>query len=234
VWLYPGRTVHALAWTLLLAHLTFLIGVGRDEVQAVCSTVAAILHYLLLSSFFWLNVMCVDIFRCFFFVTYRPVAGRLFVHSALYAWGIPALIIALSVGLDEVEEFTSDGSSLVLRPCYARGGVCFFSSAGGFGVLFALPVCLLLLVDGLVFAAIIFWMRDSRAEAAQRRQETAQQEATNGEQQQGKRQTSLNPASLRRRRSSAISSREHHRYFYNFISQISCAAIKLCKSTHVL
>ncbi|XP_059474889.1 adhesion G protein-coupled receptor E3-like [Neocloeon triangulifer] len=208
VWLYPGRTVHALAWTLLLAHLTFLLGVGRDEVQVVCTAVAAALHYLLLSSFFWLNVMCVDIFRCFFFGTYRPVAGRLFLRSALYAWGLPALITALALGLDQIEELTAESSKTAsaIKPCYARGGACFFGSGAGFGVLFGVPVCLLLLVDGLAFAAIIFWMRDSRAEAAQRREEAAQQQEGDAE------AAKVTVASLRRRRSSAISSREHHRF----------------------
>ncbi|XP_065346700.1 adhesion G protein-coupled receptor E3-like [Cloeon dipterum] len=214
-WLYPGRTVHALAWTLLLAHLTFLLGVGRDEVHAVCTMVAATLHYLLLSSFFWLNVMCVDIFRCFFFVTYRPVAGRLFLHSAIYAWGVPALVTALAIALDSINEFAPDASitAVAVKPCYARGEVCFIGSGAGFGVLFAVPACLLLLVDGLAFAAIIFWMRDNRVEAAQRREEAAlQQEAAANGTEPPVSKASLNPASLRRRRSSAISNKEQHRF----------------------
>ena len=88
-----------LAIALCLAQLVFLIGVDRILVpspDALCTTIAALLHYLFLSTFAWQLVEGVHLYlfivRVFFnkkiIYAYYPLA-----------WGVPLVVVAITLGI---------------------------------------------------------------------------------------------------------------------------------------
>lgn len=84
---------------LCLAQVVFLVGVDRSSVHSpdgVCTAIAALLHYLLLCTFAWQLVEGVHLYlfivKVFFnqriMWTYYPLA-----------WGIPLIIVAITLGV---------------------------------------------------------------------------------------------------------------------------------------
>ena len=55
----PGKIVMSLAWTLLAFQVGFFLN-GVTGRPVLCSAVAVLLHYFLLASFTWMNVLAID------------------------------------------------------------------------------------------------------------------------------------------------------------------------------
>ncbi|XP_043443286.1 LOW QUALITY PROTEIN: cadherin EGF LAG seven-pass G-type receptor 3 [Prionailurus bengalensis] len=93
------RAIHAnVAAALGVAELLFLLGIHRTHNQLVCTAVAILLHYFFLSTFAWLLVQGLHLYRMQ--VEPRNVdRGAMRFYHAL-GWGIPAVLLGLAVGLD--------------------------------------------------------------------------------------------------------------------------------------
>uniref|UniRef100_A0A672P6R9 Cadherin EGF LAG seven-pass G-type receptor 3 n=1 Tax=Sinocyclocheilus grahami TaxID=75366 RepID=A0A672P6R9_SINGR len=93
------RSIHSnMAAATLLSHLTYLLGINQTEQQFLCTVVAILLHYFFMSSFAWLFVEALHIYR-------MQTEARNINYGAMrfyYAigWGVPAIITGLAVGLD--------------------------------------------------------------------------------------------------------------------------------------
>ncbi|XP_063973101.1 G-protein coupled receptor Mth2-like isoform X1 [Diachasmimorpha longicaudata] len=99
---YVGQL--GLAYT-LLATLKIVPVVSHN--QDTCVTFAFIIHFSFLSSFFWLNVMCFDIWWTF--GGFRALQGSVkqrerkkFIIYSLYAWGSASLITGVCLIMDFV------------------------------------------------------------------------------------------------------------------------------------
>uniref|UniRef100_A0A8C6SKB1 Cadherin, EGF LAG seven-pass G-type receptor 3 n=1 Tax=Neogobius melanostomus TaxID=47308 RepID=A0A8C6SKB1_9GOBI len=93
------RSIHCnTAAAMFLSELVFLLGVNQTEQQFLCTVVAILLHYFFMSTFAWMFVEGLHIYR-------MQTEQRNINYGAMrfyYAigWGVPAIITGLSVGLD--------------------------------------------------------------------------------------------------------------------------------------
>ncbi|XP_046548276.1 adhesion G protein-coupled receptor B1-like [Haliotis rubra] len=94
-----------LCMALTLAYSVFLAGVERTENKAVCTAVAAILHYLFLAIFCLMFAQGIDMARQVVTVSRR--SSRLEVVLAL-SWGVPAVIVGITLGVTKLEGYGND------------------------------------------------------------------------------------------------------------------------------
>uniref|UniRef100_A0AAQ5WYN7 Cadherin, EGF LAG seven-pass G-type receptor 3 n=1 Tax=Amphiprion ocellaris TaxID=80972 RepID=A0AAQ5WYN7_AMPOC len=93
------RSIHSnTAAAMFLSELVFLLGVSQTEQQFLCTVIAILLHYFFMSTFAWMFVEGLHIYR-------MQTEQRNINYGAMrfyYAigWGVPAIITGLAVGLD--------------------------------------------------------------------------------------------------------------------------------------
>uniref|UniRef100_A0A8C8B6Y9 Cadherin EGF LAG seven-pass G-type receptor 1 n=1 Tax=Otus sunia TaxID=257818 RepID=A0A8C8B6Y9_9STRI len=83
---------------LFFSELVFLIGINQTENPFMCTVIAILLHYFYMSTFAWMFVEQLHIYRML-----TEVRNINFGHMRFYyvvGWGIPAIITGLAVGLD--------------------------------------------------------------------------------------------------------------------------------------
>ncbi|KAL8221039.1 UNVERIFIED_CONTAM: hypothetical protein K2H54_057720 [Gekko kuhli] len=83
---------------LFFSELVFLIGINQTDNPFVCTVIAILLHYFYMSTFAWMFVEQLHIYRML-----TEVRNINFGHMRFYyvmGWGIPAIITGLAVGLD--------------------------------------------------------------------------------------------------------------------------------------
>jgi hypothetical protein len=98
----PGVSTANLTFALFLAELLFIVS-GVPKPDWMCSVIGMMLHYLFLSSFFWMNVMSYDLYKTFAnkcILTRVRSKEKYLPRYALYAWGSPALIVAICAVID--------------------------------------------------------------------------------------------------------------------------------------
>lgn len=150
----PAKNLFALTTSLLLAQIIFLTGIYplTEVSHGVCIGIAVLIHYFFLSAFFWMNVMSIDIWKTF-------SGRRLSIGSknshwkyAIYAWGSPAILVSIAVGLDNTASFPS-----AYRPHYALHKMtCWFGNPTGLLIFFTVPMILLITVNVILFGITIF------------------------------------------------------------------------------
>ncbi|XP_055985703.1 cadherin EGF LAG seven-pass G-type receptor 3 isoform X1 [Sorex fumeus] len=130
------RGIHAnVAAALGVAELLFLLGIHRTHNQLLCTAVAILLHYFFLSTFAWLLVQGLHLYRMQ--VEPRNVdRGAMRFYHAL-GWGVPAVLLGLAVGLDP------EG--------YGNPDFCWISIHEPLIWSFAGPVVLVIMMNGTMF-----------------------------------------------------------------------------------
>ncbi|XP_053785575.1 cadherin EGF LAG seven-pass G-type receptor 3 isoform X1 [Desmodus rotundus] len=130
------RGIHAnVAAALGVAELLFLLGIHRTQSQLLCTAVAILLHYFFLSTFAWLLVQGLHLYRMQ--VEPRNVdRGAMRFYHAL-GWGVPAVLLGLAVGLDP------EG--------YGNPDFCWISVHEPLIWSFAGPVVLVIVMNGTMF-----------------------------------------------------------------------------------
>ncbi|XP_031619298.1 probable G-protein coupled receptor Mth-like 1 [Contarinia nasturtii] len=138
---------------LLFGDLLLAINqLGGSGIKGIlCSAIATSMHFFFLAAFFWLNVMCLNIYLTF--RDFRPTTLgkkqekiRLRVYK-IYAWGFPFLITAIAAIMDNLPD-TQD----VLRPRFGEKSCWFFGNMEIFVYFFG-PVGMLLLINICLFAS---------------------------------------------------------------------------------
>ncbi|CAO2633507.1 Cadherin EGF LAG seven-pass G-type receptor 3 [Lemmus lemmus] len=130
------RGIHAnVAAALGVAELLFLLGIHRTHNQLLCTAVAILLHYFFLSTFAWLLVQGLHLYRMQ--VEPRNVdRGAMRFYHAL-GWGVPAVLLGLAVGLDP------EG--------YGNPDFCWISIHEPLIWSFAGPIVLVIVMNGTMF-----------------------------------------------------------------------------------
>nr|XP_033813815.1 cadherin EGF LAG seven-pass G-type receptor 1 isoform X2 [Geotrypetes seraphini] len=83
---------------LFFSELIFLVGIHQTENPFVCTVIAILLHYFYMSTFAWMFVEGLHIYRML--TEMRNInSGHMRFYYAV-GWGIPAIITGLTVGLD--------------------------------------------------------------------------------------------------------------------------------------
>ncbi|CAH0715352.1 unnamed protein product, partial [Brenthis ino] len=112
-WLPELRNLHGLVLMAYLASLfaafinlgTLQILVSLNNIMlSACITMTFIIYFSLLSAFFWLNVMCFDIWWTFSgkrgMATEKKSIRAKFYAYCKYAFGVPTILTALLIGLE--------------------------------------------------------------------------------------------------------------------------------------
>ncbi|XP_036217337.2 G-protein coupled receptor Mth2-like [Bactrocera oleae] len=109
-WLIPGlRNLHTKC---LLSYL-FSLAIGNtmiiainlrksDYDKAVCAAMGFITYYFLSAVFFWLNVICFDMYQNFHGTKgniQHLTQRKQIIYYSIYAWGMPAMMTAITVTL---------------------------------------------------------------------------------------------------------------------------------------
>ncbi|KAJ8940518.1 hypothetical protein NQ314_010679 [Rhamnusium bicolor] len=128
----PERNIHKNALTFHIGCLilgNILLGVNQYyiiENDIICILSGYLTLYVLSASFFWMNVMCIDIWLAFSglrgFSRQLQKENVIFIILSIYAWGSPGLIL-LVVGLLEI--FSDPGTyyypGIGRETCFLKG-----------------------------------------------------------------------------------------------------------------
>ena len=71
----------------ILLLIIFLAGVEKTSNEVGCQVVAALLHYFILTTFFWMGVEAVSIYQIAVEVFRQKRPKRFLLKSSLVAWG---------------------------------------------------------------------------------------------------------------------------------------------------
>jgi len=159
----PGKIIINLGLSLLLYQSVFFSAVKNDD-QDVCLAIAVLLHFFVLSSFTWMNVMAYDVHRIFtpsdgVAVNRQGNYKKRLLQYCLYAWGTPALVVLLCVAVDHVKKGSIG---------YGQGAdECFISQPRALLLSFVLPVALLMVFNLFALGHIVIHIVKTRKETQQ-------------------------------------------------------------------
>ncbi|KAK3533845.1 hypothetical protein QTP70_032960 [Hemibagrus guttatus] len=134
-------TIHKnLCCSLFMAEFIFLIGINMYAHKLFCSVVAGLLHYFFLAAFAW---MCIEGIHLYLIVV-GVIYNKGFLHRNFYifGYGSPAVVVIISVTLG--------------YKYYGTNSACWLSTERNFIWSFIGPACLIILVNLLAFAVIIY------------------------------------------------------------------------------
>ncbi|XP_061832293.2 adhesion G protein-coupled receptor L4 [Nerophis lumbriciformis] len=145
-WFFSGiqstrTTIHKnLCCSLFMAEFIFLVGINMNTHKLFCSVIAGLLHYFFLAAFAW---MCIEGIHLYLMVV-GVIYNKGFLHRNFYVFGYgsPAVVVAISATL---------GSKY-----YGTDKMCWLSTENHFIWSFIGPACLIILVNLLAFAVIIY------------------------------------------------------------------------------
>ncbi|XP_025059713.1 adhesion G protein-coupled receptor E3-like [Alligator sinensis] len=134
---------------LFVAELIFLTMVRHFTNKTVCAIIAGFLHYFFLAAFTWMfleGLQLILTVRNLKVVNYT--SARKFKKRYMYpfGYGLPALIVAISVAANPAGYGTSEH--------------CWLSEQGGFIWCFIGPVCFIILVNLIFFLTPLWILRD--------------------------------------------------------------------------
>ncbi|CAL8098246.1 unnamed protein product [Orchesella dallaii] len=121
---------------------------GLGKRGPICMTIAIGSHYFLFSSYSWLTVLNIDLWRTFKSLhMISPTDKRLkdFTIYSVLAWGLPFLLIASFVTVDEIYR---DPITLVVVPDYATSSCSVADWSRGHYVY--APLAIFLLINGIL------------------------------------------------------------------------------------
>ncbi|XP_051913284.1 cadherin EGF LAG seven-pass G-type receptor 3 isoform X2 [Hippocampus zosterae] len=133
------RSIHSnTAAAMFLSELVFLLGVNQTEQQFLCTVVAILMHYFFMSTFAWMFVEGLHIYRMQ--TEQRNINfGAMRFYYAI-GWGVPAIITGLAVGLDP------EG--------YGNPDFCWISIYDKLIWSFAGPIAIVILMNGGIFMIV--------------------------------------------------------------------------------
>ncbi|XP_022196524.2 G-protein coupled receptor Mth2 isoform X3 [Nilaparvata lugens] len=118
-----------------------------------CTIIAYTMYFFLLAGFFWLNVMCYDIYSAFRKMKSMPRSQSkkryVMIGHSCYAWGCPLVMTVFAYFVDMI------GPSWLIRPRLAVSS-CWFGETASLYLYFYGPMMLLLAANIYFFAITIY------------------------------------------------------------------------------
>ncbi|XP_014254268.1 G-protein coupled receptor Mth2-like isoform X3 [Cimex lectularius] len=173
------RTIYGhcvIIYTALLTVSYFLVGTQGvygtlneefDISEEFCIVLGFAVQFFFLATFFWLNVMCIDIYWAFSGIKLRGTASerdrkKLLAYS-FYAWGMPLIILAVTVGVDYSDSIPS---SSIFKPNMGKDR-CFFKGRTATWTYFYGPMAVILFSNLILFSITAYRIWRHRRETAQ-------------------------------------------------------------------
>ncbi|XP_064605625.1 adhesion G-protein coupled receptor G6-like [Liolophura sinensis] len=144
------KTLFNLALALLAAWILFLVGIILTQEnlhsQVGCLVVAVLLHYFLLAGFMWMLVEAVLQYLRFVKIlgTYIPY---FIIKASFIAWGVPLIPVIVVLSINYNLYYRAEGMNIT-KFCWMDQYTSYFA--------FLLPIGLIILVNLVVFALIIW------------------------------------------------------------------------------
>ncbi|XP_070543959.1 adhesion G-protein coupled receptor D1-like isoform X2 [Ptychodera flava] len=140
---------------LAMAQLMFLSATSATHNPALCTTVAIILHYLFLATFFWMFAQGVQLYLKVSTV-FAP-SNNVLPYYFMLGWGVPVIIVAITASI-RYEHYGDDI-------------ICWLSSSDGVIYAFVGPVICIIVINT---AVLIFVMKAFMGVRANARKSEAQ------------------------------------------------------------
>ncbi|KAL3881326.1 hypothetical protein ACJMK2_027778, partial [Sinanodonta woodiana] len=132
---------------LIFSYGLFLAGVNRTENKAVCTSIAALLHYFYLTVFFLMLVEGIEIAVSVLFVFFNKTRLKFLLPLA---WLIPAGIVGVSLGISRLNGYGNDQN-------------CWLTVRYGLIWAFVGPAALIILCNAVVIVVVIKKMFNTSA-----------------------------------------------------------------------
>ena len=167
----PGKCIMNLTVSLFLAQFTFQLGGPLVSYRDACVAIGVLQHYAWLAAFFWMNVLSFN--TCITFVSLKPSYNTMptarLRFFALYAWGLPAVVIAICLSID-----------LATKLPFSYGGTtgCFIVGHNAVLFYFAIPLIVIIAANTACFARTICALRSAFAIGNQARTSQQQHRST--------------------------------------------------------
>ncbi|KAG7163136.1 probable G-protein coupled receptor Mth-like 3 [Homarus americanus] len=116
-----GRCLISMVTAMLASFLTIIIN-NQDQASsdAECITLAFIGHVSTLATFFWLNVMCYDMWSTLRSSRQKHHSKKVFLLYSIYAWGGPLVVGVVALVIDNLQ------LKNVILPQFLNGKTCWF------------------------------------------------------------------------------------------------------------
>ncbi|XP_064603493.1 putative adhesion G protein-coupled receptor E4P [Liolophura sinensis] len=142
----PGKNTMSLVFHLFVAQFLYLCGVNAVSNAVLCQTIGVVIHYMWLSSFFWMFVCAYHMYTVFSnlygnsqSVSRERSDKRTFIHYCLFADLSPLILVAACISYVL-------GRSGGHQIGYG-GDICFINSMEAIGIFFASPLLLILIFN---------------------------------------------------------------------------------------
>ncbi|XP_063607577.1 G-protein coupled receptor Mth2-like [Penaeus indicus] len=135
-----GRCLISMVAAMLAAYVSFVVNQkSRDVSDGECLTMGFMVHVCSLATFFWLNVMCFDMWSTLRSSRQKHQSVKVFVFYSIYAWGCPLLVGFVALTLELVQPPD------VIRPNFKD--YCFFYGDAELWIYFSGFVLVLLVIN---------------------------------------------------------------------------------------
>nr|XP_045014050.1 adhesion G-protein coupled receptor G6 isoform X2 [Jaculus jaculus] len=148
---YPSKILMNLSSALLFLNLIFLLDgwITSFDVVALCTAVAALLHFFLLATFTWMGLEAIHMYIALVKV-FNTYIHRYILKFCIIGWGLPAVVVSIILASRKQKEVygkESYGKEQGDEFCWIQDPVVFYvSCAGYFGVMFFLNVAMFVVV----------------------------------------------------------------------------------------
>ncbi|XP_046680949.1 G-protein coupled receptor Mth2-like isoform X2 [Homalodisca vitripennis] len=156
-----GKSLMSHVSSLLTAYISLsVVQLGRDAINSFwCVALSFVIQFSFLATFFWLNVMCFDIW--WVFSGLRPLRGSVkerehkkFILYSLYAWGCPLVIFVITLVIELVPSIPKS----FIKPQFGVDK-CWFKTSEALVLYFYLPIGVLVLLNIAMFVTTAFRLR---------------------------------------------------------------------------
>nr|XP_019931980.1 G-protein coupled receptor Mth2-like isoform X2 [Aedes albopictus] len=125
-WLPELRNIHGkslICYIFALTNAYIILLIMHSRSNAIpCVTQGYLMYFFVLVTFFWLNVMCYDIFWTFSSGVVVRNERKRFLYYSLYAWVCPLVLVVLVVTFDNTELVDEH-----LRPWFGLNNCSFYT-----------------------------------------------------------------------------------------------------------
>ena len=157
-----GKCVMNLCGALFFAQLSFQVSDAFLSYSEACTAVAVFQHYIWLVVFLWMNVLAFDISCTFADLkpsSNVPNASRLLAF-ALYAWGLPAVFVAVCLVLDLYTK---------LPFSYGSENMCWIVDGRAVLYVFGSPIAAVITANAVLFVRTVVALRRAMSTASRAR-----------------------------------------------------------------
>ncbi|XP_057321000.1 G-protein coupled receptor Mth2-like isoform X4 [Microplitis mediator] len=165
-----GITLMAYVGSLCIAYITLaVVQIGDSaisNIRRLCSSFAFVIHFSFLASFFWLNVMCFDIWWTF--GGFRALQGSIkqrerkkFIIYSSYAWGCAGILTGICLIMD----FHPSIPSSFIRPRFGEQS-CWFTTDAAKAIYFYGPMGVTVVCNIILFVSTAIKIVNHKKETA--------------------------------------------------------------------